>query len=989
MEKIKFLILSFVTVLISTVFYSCSKDVVVEEEKPVVHSLDITSSNPVIPQSGGNATITFTTTDKWIATIGASWISISQSNGLEGSNSIIVTATENDSYVERNGNITITAGNITKNVTVTQKQKDALLVTSNKIEVKTEGGDALIEVKTNVDYEVKVDESCKDWISVVSTRALSTYSVTLKVLENKEITTREGKVSIVSGSLKEDVSIYQNGTAPSIVLSQKEYTVSSEGDTIKVELQSNTSYSVQMPGVDWISESTTRAMSSYTHYFNVSANEEYDSRSAKIIFIDNENNVSDTVKIIQAQKDAILIADSLYRLNSESQDLDFAIQSNIDFTVEVSVDWIKQVETRSLSTTKLYFNVEENAGDDPRVGYIILKANDIKQFIKVTQEGADDIPYVRFYAAEDQIIRTFKEIDGMEYSVGNGKWTSLGTEKIHFGSDLGELRLRNKNVNGTATGSDESESATFIFYNETPVTCSGDIRTLIDYENYLTVSTASARFSHLFENCTQLTSAPSLPATNIASGCYYKMFCGCKNLAIAPELPATWLDKECYYGMFSDCTGLTTAPKLPATTLGEGCYCSMFSGCTNLTSAPKLPAKTLLGNCYREMFLNCENLNYIKMLATNISATCCLEDWVSGVADDGTFIKNGDATWSDDGVVPSGWIVKYVDSDGKEIDKTPYLKFSADSAQTLTMSKAVETLEYSVNMGEWGSLGTKEIHFGGNLGALRLRGKNSQGTSRDKSESESSIIRFSNQTPVTCSGDVRTLVDYENYTTVNTGSARFCNLFLDCTQLTTAPELPATNIASYCYYQMFSGCINLKIAPKLRAAWLDKFCYEGMFKGCASLISAPILNATNLDDGCYSNMFFGCTSLTSAPELPAANLADSCYSSMFYGCTSLTNAPDLPAKTLEDRCYDNMFRGCSNINYIKMLATDVTAIECLDAWTIGVSSTGTFIKNVDAIWDATGDSGVPDGWTVIYFDTESGKYYKDQEKSQEIQYNNF
>ena len=34
--------------------------------------------------------------------------------------------------------------------------------------------------------------------------------------------------------------------------------------------------------------------------------------------------------------------------------------------------------------------------------------------------------------------------------------------------------------------------------------------------------------------------------------------------------------------MFGGCTNLTTAPELPATTLTNFCYQKMFSGCTNL-----------------------------------------------------------------------------------------------------------------------------------------------------------------------------------------------------------------------------------------------------------------------------------------------------------------------------------------------------------------------------------------------------------------------
>jgi len=50
--------------------------------------------------------------------------------------------------------------------------------------------------------------------------------------------------------------------------------------------------------------------------------------------------------------------------------------------------------------------------------------------------------------------------------------------------------------------------------------------------------------------------------------------------------------------MFSDCSSLTSAPELPATTLAEGCYNSMFLGCSSLTNAPNLFAIILQPYCY-------------------------------------------------------------------------------------------------------------------------------------------------------------------------------------------------------------------------------------------------------------------------------------------------------------------------------------------------------------------------------------------------------
>jgi hypothetical protein len=86
---------------------------------------------------------------------------------------------------------------------------------------------------------------------------------------------------------------------------------------------------------------------------------------------------------------------------------------------------------------------------------------------------------------------------------------------------------------------------------------------------------------------------------------------------------------------------------------------------------------------------------------------------------------------------------------------------------------------------------------------------------------------------------------------------------------------------------------------------------------------------------------------------------------MFKDCTSLTTAPELPATTLMDHCYREMFNGCKKLNYIKMLATNISASYCLNNWVKNVASTGTFVKNSTMTTLPTGTSGIPSGWTVV------------------------
>ena len=194
----------------------------------------------------------------------------------------------------------------------------------------------------------------------------------------------------------------------------------------------------------------------------------------------------------------------------------------------------------------------------------------------------------------------------------------------------------------------------------------------------------------------------------------------------------------------------------------------------------------------------------------------------------------------------------------------------------------------------------------------------------------------------------------------------FSNFFNGCTNLLIPPKLPAMTLANNCYLSMFEGCTSLTTAPALPATTLANACYNIMFYGCTSLTTAPELPATTLANYCYSSMFMGCTSLTTAPSaLPSTTLEIMCYKSMFEGCSSLTNAPELPATTLKFMCYSSMFRNCTKINYIKCLATDISAPSCTSNWVNGVAPTGTFVKNPNMASWAEGANGIPTGWTVI------------------------
>ena len=271
--------------------------------------------------------------------------------------------------------------------------------------------------------------------------------------------------------------------------------------------------------------------------------------------------------------------------------------------------------------------------------------------------------------------------------------------------------------------------------------------------------------------------------------------------------------------------------------------------------------------------------------------------------------------------------------DGKTTN-IPYVTFTAAGEQTFKMYAGrflgLPKFQYSVNGGEWKTVeSSEEVTFGGTYGDLRLRGTdNPNGTAAYFNSNYGSLpdnlnIEFSTDAKVACTGDIRTLLDYKTYKTVDTSNARFFGLFDNCTVLTSAPDLPATTLA----------------------------------------------------DNCYSNMFWGCSSLTTAPELPATTLADYCYSGMFQECTGLESAPELPAITLAPNCYSYMFNGCTSLSSVTMLAPSdqiTNKRDCCYYWLTdagtkeGISRT-LQVKNADAytaLKNNTANYYLPDNWQI-------------------------
>ena len=98
-----------------------------------------------------------------------------------------------------------------------------------------------------------------------------------------------------------------------------------------------------------------------------------------------------------------------------------------------------------------------------------------------------------------------------------------------------------------------------------------------------------------------------------------------------------------------------------------------------------------------------------------------------------------------------------------------------------------------------------------------------------------------------CTGFTETPIDCLPLASFQSGTNQaYASMFQGCNKMTTAPELPATTLATSCYLTMFSGCSELTESPILPAPVIATTAYQGMFQNCSKLKTITCLATSGM-----------------------------------------------------------------------------------------------------------------------------------------------
>lgn len=205
-------------------------------------------------------------------------------------------------------------------------QKTAPVLTMDtkpEIQVSADGSGTAITFTANGDWEISVAES---WVHIDrSSGSGSDSPISIRVTcdPNTTYDDRTSTVTIVSGDLRQTVTITQPAKSGLLVEGPSDFSLARDAQSLEIEVKANVDYEVDI-SADWIRRADTKALTSNTLRFSIEENATFEERSATIRISGAGLSQSITVKQDAAPNPAAGKVIQSVRVESDFPEMDFS-----------------------------------------------------------------------------------------------------------------------------------------------------------------------------------------------------------------------------------------------------------------------------------------------------------------------------------------------------------------------------------------------------------------------------------------------------------------------------------------------------------------------------------------------------------------------------------------------------------------------------------------------------------------------------------------
>lgn len=243
--------------------------------------------------------------------------------------------------------------------------------------------DRMISLFTRIGaWNISCDQS---WCRLSSSSGKSESTLSFTVSENVSALERTAKLTIVAGTLTQEINIVQQSRTAILTVSSNAFSVDATKNSYTFAITSNMNWTVASDQ-SWCAISTPTGSNNGTVSFSVSENTSASERVATILV--TSGNVRQQIKITQAgQSKTLTVSRNSFTFGPERGSGEFSIISNTSWTVSSDQTWCNVSLSSGSNNKTISFTLAANTSTQSRVAIIRVETSSKSIQVTVVQEG--------------------------------------------------------------------------------------------------------------------------------------------------------------------------------------------------------------------------------------------------------------------------------------------------------------------------------------------------------------------------------------------------------------------------------------------------------------------------------------------------------------------------------------------------------------------------------------------------------------------------
>lgn len=348
------------------------------------YTLTLSPTELYFDPAAGVKSFAVATNTSWTVLSTVPWVTIANNSGTkDGTVRVQVSANDGDS--QRNATVSVVAGNLQKNVTITQGYTERFAVSPSSLSFNVSGSQTTLKITSNSSWRLTTTSS---WLSLSKTMGTGNDNVTVNATENTGNQVRTATISLenASGMTVATVEVVQTASSLSATLSETHFV--SEGTQTNISISADAAWRLKVP--EWTSVNMQSGNGDATVRLTVSANTSRDKRYGTVTLT---NAAGVTYASIDIEQDGRTTLDEYtkdlgYTFLSKGSTLELTAIENEAWTAQVTNgSWIALSPASGSATTNLAITAADNPSGKGRQGEIQITYGYNRYTCPVVQDG--------------------------------------------------------------------------------------------------------------------------------------------------------------------------------------------------------------------------------------------------------------------------------------------------------------------------------------------------------------------------------------------------------------------------------------------------------------------------------------------------------------------------------------------------------------------------------------------------------------------------